>query len=88
MKATENLLKIYNDGKLEVETLISLETILEDWKICTKKRRRRRFKLTVGVQNQRFNHVVQVETSFTDGKPAFHMVYEATHFTAARFLTK
>lgn len=45
-----------------------------------------RFKLTVGMEDLRFNYSVQVDTMFLHGLPVFHMVDAATHFCAASFL--
>lgn len=45
-----------------------------------------RFKLTMGSEERRFNHRVQVGTMFIDGRPVIHMVDEESHFCAAAFL--
>lgn len=47
----------------------------------------RYFKLTIVSRALRFNDNAQVDTMFLDGKPVVHMVYEATPFTEARFVS-
>lgn len=46
----------------------------------------RRFKLTMGSDDLKFNHVVAVDMIFISKRPILHVVDEATHFMAARFL--
>lgn len=40
----------------------------------------------IGTKALRFNHTVQINTIFIQGKPVLHMIDLATHFCAARFL--
>lgn len=46
----------------------------------------RKFRLTVGEEELRFNQRVIVDNMFINNKPIIHMVDESTHFTAASFL--
>ncbi len=46
----------------------------------------RRFKLTVGTDDLRFNHIVAMDVMYLNGRPVLHVVDEATHFGAALFL--
>ncbi len=46
----------------------------------------RRFKLTTGCEEPRFNHTVSIDVFYIDGKPIFHCVDEAAHYAAALFL--
>lgn len=46
----------------------------------------RQFKLAARTHELRFNHRVQVDTMYIGGRPAIHMVDEATHFCSASFL--
>jgi len=48
----------------------------------------RRFKLTVGSEDCRFNHVIAADVMFLDSLPVLHVVDEATHFAAARFISR
>ena len=48
----------------------------------------KRFKITVGTDDLRFNHIVAVDIMYISKKPVLHVVDEATHFSAALFLTK
>lgn len=45
----------------------------------------RRFKLTVGTEELRFNQI-QIETVFIDERPVLHMVHKGIHFSVASFL--
>ena len=47
----------------------------------------RRFKLTVGRKECRFNHVVAIDIMFIDGLKILHCVDEATHFQSATILS-
>jgi hypothetical protein len=51
-----------------------------------RKRRPRRFKLTLGSEDLSFNSVVAVDVMYLDGDPILHVVDEATHFAAASYL--
>lgn len=85
--ATEGLLRRAGRGILDIETKGMIQCIAEECKPCmTHAKAPRRFKLTVGTGNLRFNHSVQVDTMFIRGKPVLHMVDLATHFCAAAFL--
>lgn len=86
---TMNLLNDVSPESLPAETRSSLQGIYEDCSICKKTARKpRHFKLAIGTQALRFNHHVQVDIMFLHGRPVVHMVYEATHFTAAKFIRK
>ena len=87
IKATRHLLRRAADRPLDRETKRSIQQIIEDCKTCTERSASpRRFKLTIGTANMRFNHEVQVDTMWINSKPVVHMVDTATHFTAARFI--
>lgn len=87
VKATYNLLKRASKTGLDKEIRLELEKIADDCKVCkTNSSTPRRFKLTVGSDELRFNHRVIADTMFLDSKPVLHMIDESTHFTAATFL--
>jgi hypothetical protein len=48
--------------------------------------RPRRFKLSLGAEDLRFNAVVMVDIMYLERVPMLHIVDQATHFTSARFL--
>lgn len=47
----------------------------------------RRFKLTVGTEEHRFNHIVAIDVVKIDGHNVLHCVDESTHFGAASILS-
>ena len=55
---------------------------------CRHAQKPKRFKLTTGAEDLRFNHVVAADIMFIGGKPLLHVVDEATHFTSACWLRK
>ncbi len=48
----------------------------------------KRFKLTVGSEDSRFNHAVAADIMFIHGKPILHLVDEATHFSSATWMIR
>ena len=48
----------------------------------------RRFKVSIGTEELRFNHVVVVDICYIKSKPVLHVVGEATHFQSAIFLSR
>ena len=64
-----------------------LTKIGDDCNICRRNQTKpRRFKLTVGTEEFRFNHTVLIDTMYIDSKPVLHLVDESTHYVAACFL--
>lgn len=64
----------------------AIKKIRDSCKICkTYAATPRRFKLTVGTSDLRFNHIVQVDTMIIDYRPILHIVHTASHFCAAAF---
>lgn len=87
ISATERLLKRATGGTLNTQNRRAIEQIATSCRICERNRRApRRFKLTVGMNEMRFNHTVQVDTMFIHNRPVCHLVDQATHFSAATFL--
>ena len=65
-----------------------LDAIIRECAVCAKNASiPRRFKLTVGTEDVRFNHIVAVDIVTIEGKQVLHCVDESTHFQAAAFLT-
>lgn len=48
--------------------------------------RPKRFRLTVGTEELRFNHIVAVDVMYINRRPILHVVDEATHYSSALFL--
>lgn len=46
----------------------------------------RQFKITIGADDLKFNHIISVDTILIFGKPIIHIVDETTHFSPAKFL--
>lgn len=63
MKTTERFLRRANGGDLDQVTKAAIREIGRACQICRQKARPpRRFKLTVGIADLKFNHTVQIET--------------------------
>lgn len=88
VRAMGNLLKrASDDNRLDNETRKAIQAISDDYKICLRTASPpRRFKLTLGTEDLRFNNVVQIGTMLIENRPVLHMVGEATHFFGAAFL--
>lgn len=87
VKATTNLIKRAKGKRLSKDKRQMLQSISEACTVCKyEDKKPRRFKLTVGSEELRFNQHVQIDTIFLEGKPVIHMVDEATHLCAAEFL--
>lgn len=48
----------------------------------------RRFKVTIGTDDLRFNHIIAVDIMYINEKPVIHVVDEATNYQAAMFLKR
>lgn len=70
----------------DVKITKSLEKIKKYSKICTKLTSScQRFKLSVGLEELRFNRQVQADTMFKDERPVIHIFDVVTHFCAASY---
>lgn len=89
VKATRNLLKRAEGHSVDKETSKFIREIAEQCKACAKNSSgARRFRLTVGSEESRFNHYVEVDTMCIDGHPVVHIIDRSTHFFAATFLKR
>lgn len=87
IRATEGLLKRESGRSLSTHVRRSIERIAAECKpYSTYATAYRRFKLTVGSDDLRFNHSVKVDAMFLLGRPVHHIIDMATHFCAAPFL--
>jgi hypothetical protein len=65
----------------------ALESITKNCQICEHSASKpRHFRLSIGTDDIIFNHVVAVDVMYLQSKPLLHVVCEATHYQAARFL--
>lgn len=87
IRSTENLLKRSNGGNLEAQTRRLIRNIGQSCQSCQQKSGPpRRFKLTIGTSNLRFNHSVKFYTMYLDEIPVLHLVDQGTHFCGVVFL--
>ena len=87
VSSTYKLLRRASGDKLKGNIKGMLRRLSENCKICkTNAATPRRFKLTIGTDDLRFNNRIIVDTMFIEGRPVIHIVDECTHFTAASFL--
>lgn len=85
--ALTNLLKRARPSEMTTDVRRALDEITEACKICAEHRTKpRRFRLTIGSDDFRFNHVVAIDVMYINNRPVLHIVDEATHYQAARFL--
>lgn len=88
VRALTNLLRRADPRAMNPSVVEAVKEITHACTICaTHAKRPRRFKLTVGTDDLRFNHVIAVDIMFLRGRPTLHIVDEATHFNQAKFLT-
>lgn len=87
VSALSGLLKGARPEQMTPTVREALEEITQECTTCaTYASKPRRFKLTVGSNDLRFNHTVAIDVMYLSGKPVLHAVDEATHFNAAMFL--
>lgn len=67
----------------------SIKEIVKRCKVCEAySSKPKRFKLTVGSEEARFNHMVAVDIMYINKDPVLHVIDEATHFMSACWLRK
>lgn len=87
VKTTDSLLHRAASEDMSNEIKIRIRKIHESCRVCKEQASKtRRFKLTIGTEELRFNQRVFVDTMFIDRRPIIHLVDESTHFSAACFL--
>ena len=85
--ALSNLLKKARPDEFDASVREALDDITRACDPCQRySTKPRRFKLAVGTEELRFNHVVAVDVMTIDKRPVLHMVDESTHFMTARWL--
>lgn len=89
VSALTNLLKRANPDHMDREVQDAIMRLTKACTTCaTHASRPRRFKLTVGTNDLKFNHTLAVDIMTLNGKPLLHVVDEATHYTSAVFLNR
>ena len=84
-----NLLQRAGDKIVTAKTLKKLQDISARCDPCQRvKNAPRRFRVTVGHEDTRFNAIIFMDIFYLDGKPVLHIVDDATHFSAARFMPR
>lgn len=64
-----------------------LEDVLRKCEVCIQHAAKlRRFKVKVGTDDLRFNHIVAIDVMYINSRPILHPVDEATHFNTAQCL--
>lgn len=87
VRTTINLLKRASDNNVPTSTRKAKAAIEKYCETCRLNDTAPRcFNLTMGSDNLKFIHYLQVDTMFLRGKPVVHMIDQATHYTAAFFL--
>ncbi len=89
VSALVNVLKRARPNEMSSEVQKTISDIVKTCLTCSVHASRpKRFKLTVGTDDLRFNHIVAIDITYISNKPILHVVDEATHYNAALFLTK
>lgn len=84
-----NLLERAGIEAVDTSTLEQLEQIVARCEPCQRiKNAPLRFRVSMGLEDIRFNARAYMDIMYIDGRPVLHIVDEATRFSAARSLTK
>lgn len=84
-----NLLKLSGLQAVDASTLALLEDIIARCEPCqTIRNAQRRFRVTIGQEDGRFDAEAYIDVMYLDGKPVLHIVDSATRFSEARFLPR
>ena len=89
VSALYKVLRRARPNEVNESTRIAIEQLTKDCDPCSRNAAKpKRFKLTTGSEDSRFNHVVAADIMYIDGKPILHVVDEATHFASATWLRR
>ena len=87
MSALYKLLKRAKTADVDEKTRVKIEEITKRCSTCAiHSSKPKYFMLTVGNEDDRFNHCVAVDIMFINNKPILHVVDEVTHFQEATWL--
>lgn len=85
--ALSKLLRRANPNKFDNSTRHAIEDITNMCSICQKHSSKpRRFKVTIGSDDLRFNHIIAVDIMYIQSMAVLHIVDEATHYSTATFM--
>lgn len=83
-----NLLQRENKNIFSAGTKYCLRKLQESCRTYQKEQtKQRRLKITIGSDDLRYNHKVQVDTIFLSGRPVIHKVDEDKHFEEEKLLS-
>lgn len=89
MTALKILLKRADPGDPTHDVKAALDAITKECMTCqTYASKPRRFKVTIGTDELKFNHVIAVDIMYINKMPVLHVVDEAAHYQAATFLRR
>ena len=87
--ALKYLLRRADPGGLNDDVKTAVHDITKQCMTCaTYAAKPRRFKVTIGTDELKFNHILAVDIMYINNKPVIHVVDEATHYQAALFLRR
>ena len=87
VSALYNILKRSKPDEVSEKTKAAIEELHKKCETCQRHGAKpKRFRLTTGTEDLRFNHIVAADIMFINRKPILHVVDEATHFSAATWL--
>jgi len=87
VSALYKLLKRANPAECDKAVQQAIEDISKSCGTCSKLASKpRRFKLSVGTEDLRFNHILAADLMYLSNKYVLHVVDEATHYSAATFV--
>ena len=89
--SAEKLFKLLHRARPDEATPEALKILKDIGKRCDPCQRiqnaPKRFRVSFGAENVRFNERILLDIMYLEGKPVLHIVDEATRFSAARFLS-
>lgn len=89
VSALYKILQRARPDEVDSTTKAEIEKLTQECDPCARHATKpRRFKLTTGAEDGRFNHVVAVDIMYIQSKPVLHIVDETTHFASGTWLRR
>ena len=89
VSALQKMLKPSRPAEMTNEVKQAVQEIVNNCQTCNELASKpMRFRLSIGAENSRFNHVILADIMYIDQKPVLHVIDEATHFSSATFLPR
>ena len=89
VSALQKVLKQARPAEMTNEVKQAVQEIVNNCQTCNELASKpKRFRLSIGAENSRFNHVILADIMYIDQKPVLHVIDEATHFSSATFLPR